>query len=212
MATATLATCAIISTLGRRNFYLIKALAPKDRAFIGGSASSSSPASAPLNLGFSDCNPSPISPLTFFPASPMASPFGFQRSDLMEAGSYAEELSVAVRVVQMACSLCQGVQEGLFGRRREQIKSKDDASLVTVAGLVHACVFFFFFLPGVRIPLRKWSFALKFEAAGGLDSRYVSCTWKLEECWCFRLVMLFIFLKNWLVEYLLRSFGCVLGA
>ncbi|PKU59685.1 PAP-specific phosphatase HAL2-like [Dendrobium catenatum] len=133
MATATLATCAIISTVGRGNFYLMKALAPKDRAFIGGSASSSSPASAPLNLGFSDCNPSPISPLTFFPASPMASPFGFQRSDLMEAGSYAEELSVAVRVVQMACSLCQGVQEGLFGRRREQVKSKDDASLVTVA-------------------------------------------------------------------------------
>lgn len=51
----------------------------------------------------------------------------------MEAGNYAEELGVAVRVVQMACSLCQGVQDGLVGMRREQIESKDDNSPVTVA-------------------------------------------------------------------------------
>lgn len=51
----------------------------------------------------------------------------------MEEGKYAEELGVAVRVVQMACTLCQGVQEGLVGRKGEQIKSKDDDSPVTVA-------------------------------------------------------------------------------
>ncbi|XP_020576621.1 PAP-specific phosphatase HAL2-like [Phalaenopsis equestris] len=133
MAIATLAPSAIISTLGRRNFYSAKAIAPKDRAFIGGFSPFSSPASAPLNSPFSDREPSPISPPTFFPPSPTGSPFGFHRSDRMEGGSYAEELSVAVRVVQMACSLCQEVQEGLVGRRREQIKSKDDDSLVTIA-------------------------------------------------------------------------------
>ncbi|KAK1308271.1 PAP-specific phosphatase HAL2-like [Acorus calamus] len=52
----------------------------------------------------------------------------------MEApGRYSEELGVAVRVVQMACSLCQRVQEGLVGNNAEQVKSKEDDSPVTVA-------------------------------------------------------------------------------
>lgn len=40
---------------------------------------------------------------------------------------------MAVRVVQMACSLCQRVQDGLVGRSRDQVQSKDDDSPVTVA-------------------------------------------------------------------------------
>ncbi|KAI3832954.1 hypothetical protein MKW98_025838 [Papaver atlanticum] len=46
---------------------------------------------------------------------------------------YSKELDVAVRVVQMACSLCQRVQESLVSKRNEQVKSKDDNSPVTVA-------------------------------------------------------------------------------
>ncbi|KAJ6802462.1 PAP-specific phosphatase HAL2-like [Iris pallida] len=45
----------------------------------------------------------------------------------------SKELDVAVRVVQMACSLCQRVQDGLLGRSADQIDSKDDDSPVTVA-------------------------------------------------------------------------------
>ncbi|KAF2285960.1 hypothetical protein GH714_009209 [Hevea brasiliensis] len=46
---------------------------------------------------------------------------------------YAKELDVAVRVVHMACSLCQRVQEGLLTVSTDQVKSKEDDSLVTVA-------------------------------------------------------------------------------
>ncbi|CAA7405702.1 unnamed protein product [Spirodela intermedia] len=46
---------------------------------------------------------------------------------------YSKELDVAVRVVQMACSLCQGVQEALLGRGADQVKAKEDDSPVTVA-------------------------------------------------------------------------------
>ncbi|XP_039127813.1 PAP-specific phosphatase HAL2-like [Dioscorea cayenensis subsp. rotundata] len=49
------------------------------------------------------------------------------------AGEYGMELDVAVRVVQMACSLCQRVQDGLVGRKPDQIQAKDDDSPVTVA-------------------------------------------------------------------------------
>lgn len=45
---------------------------------------------------------------------------------------YSKELDVAIRVVQMACSLCQKVQESLI-QRSGQIKSKEDDSPVTVA-------------------------------------------------------------------------------
>ncbi|KAK8941579.1 PAP-specific phosphatase HAL2-like [Platanthera guangdongensis] len=131
VAAATLALPAIFSTHRRGNFYLAKALELGGRAFIGGS---SSPISAPRNLGSFDVNSSLISPPAFIPSSPTASsPFGFHCLDPMETGKYAEELGVAVRVVQMACTLCQGVQEGLVWRKREQVKSKDDDSPVTVA-------------------------------------------------------------------------------
>ncbi|KAG1365418.1 PAP-specific phosphatase HAL2-like [Cocos nucifera] len=51
----------------------------------------------------------------------------------METERYSKELDVAVRLVQMACSLCQRVQNELVGRKRDEIKSKDDDSPVTVA-------------------------------------------------------------------------------
>ncbi|KAK4576592.1 hypothetical protein RGQ29_027224 [Quercus rubra] len=51
----------------------------------------------------------------------------------MEGDKYYEELGVAVRVVHMACSLCQRVQEGLVSMSSDQVKSKDDDSPVTVA-------------------------------------------------------------------------------
>ncbi|EEF27873.1 PAP-specific phosphatase HAL2-like [Ricinus communis] len=46
---------------------------------------------------------------------------------------YAKELDVAVRVVHMACTLCQRVQESLVSRSNDQVLSKDDDSPVTVA-------------------------------------------------------------------------------
>ncbi|KAF3453631.1 hypothetical protein FNV43_RR04072 [Rhamnella rubrinervis] len=51
----------------------------------------------------------------------------------MEGQIYSKELDVAVRVVHMACSLCQRVQEGLASTSSDQIKSKGDDSPVTVA-------------------------------------------------------------------------------
>lgn len=61
----------------------------------------------------------------------------------MEAEKYSKELDVAVRLVQMACSLCQRVQTQLVGRTRDEIKSKDDDSPVTVAGCAFLLFFFF---------------------------------------------------------------------
>ncbi|KAH1048594.1 hypothetical protein J1N35_039378 [Gossypium stocksii] len=46
---------------------------------------------------------------------------------------YSKELDVAVKAVQMACSLCQKVQESLISKTNNQIHSKDDNSPVTVA-------------------------------------------------------------------------------
>ncbi|KAF5730642.1 PAP-specific phosphatase HAL2-like [Tripterygium wilfordii] len=48
-------------------------------------------------------------------------------------GKYARELDVAVRVVHMACALCQRVQEGLVSSSSGQVTSKDDDSPVTIA-------------------------------------------------------------------------------
>lgn len=45
-------------------------------------------------------------------------------------------MDVAVRVVQMACSLCQRVQDGIVAQKKDQIKAKDDDSPVTVAGII----------------------------------------------------------------------------
>lgn len=52
-----------------------------------------------------------------------------------EKEKYSEELNVAVRVVHMACGLCQKVQKGLLGNALDddEVKSKDDDSLVTIA-------------------------------------------------------------------------------
>ena len=65
----------------------------------------------------------------------------------MGENNYAKELDVAVRVVHMACSLCQRVQEGLVSSTsNDHVKSKDDDSLVTVAGNSFFFSFVFFFL------------------------------------------------------------------
>ncbi|XP_054800283.1 PAP-specific phosphatase HAL2-like [Prosopis cineraria] len=52
-----------------------------------------------------------------------------------EAEEYSKELDVAVRAVQMACSLCSKVQENLIVKSKSdsQVHSKDDNSPVTIA-------------------------------------------------------------------------------
>ena len=52
----------------------------------------------------------------------------------IDANKYAKELEVGVRVVQLACCLCQKVQKGSIGPNPDQVISKDDDSPVTVAG------------------------------------------------------------------------------
>uniref|UniRef100_A0A803MH76 3'(2'),5'-bisphosphate nucleotidase n=1 Tax=Chenopodium quinoa TaxID=63459 RepID=A0A803MH76_CHEQI len=46
---------------------------------------------------------------------------------------FSKELDVAVRVVHLACALCQRVQNSLLSTNASQVNSKDDDSLVTVA-------------------------------------------------------------------------------
>lgn len=74
----------------------------------------------------------------------------------MEDEENSEELKVAVKAVHMACALCQRVQMGLISSNGAQVKSKDDDSPVTVAGIrLFFPVFLFcfelscFFLVGV---------------------------------------------------------------
>jgi len=55
-----------------------------------------------------------------------------------QSEEYSKELDVAVRAVQMACSLCQKVQETLISK-----SSKDCNSSVTVAGEYSLIVKFF---------------------------------------------------------------------
>ncbi|CAK9136648.1 unnamed protein product [Ilex paraguariensis] len=50
-----------------------------------------------------------------------------------ETEMYSKELEVAVRAVQLACLLCQRVQENLISNSNEQVQSKDDNSPVTIA-------------------------------------------------------------------------------
>lgn len=52
---------------------------------------------------------------------------------VMESRKLSIEMDVAVRVVQMACSLCQKVQDGIVEMKKDQIQAKDDDSPVTVA-------------------------------------------------------------------------------
>lgn len=49
------------------------------------------------------------------------------------ADKYSRELEVAVGAVQMACLLCQTVQESLISKNSGHVQSKDDRSPVTVA-------------------------------------------------------------------------------
>ncbi|RWV87447.1 hypothetical protein GW17_00050551 [Ensete ventricosum] len=91
--------------------------------------------SADRGLGLSQSDPSPLSEFSMETARLLALP-------RVEEGERSRELDVAVRVVQMACSLCQRVQSGLVGRHREQITSKDDDSPVTVAGSFYILCFF----------------------------------------------------------------------
>ncbi|KAI3769240.1 hypothetical protein L6452_00341 [Arctium lappa] len=53
--------------------------------------------------------------------------------EAIDANKYAKELEVGVRVVQLACCLCQKVQKGSIGPNPNQVISKDDDSPVTVA-------------------------------------------------------------------------------
>lgn len=75
----------------------------------------------------------------------------------MDSEKYWEELNVGVKVVHMACALCQKVQKGLLSNTfdDDQVKSKDDDSLVTIAGtfsfscfwvLLNAFVFYNFLI------------------------------------------------------------------
>ncbi|RWR90739.1 PAP-specific phosphatase HAL2-like protein [Cinnamomum micranthum f. kanehirae] len=84
-----------------------------------------------------------LSSLTKLGLSEIASPFlESHQSPQMEAQmgvsipegeKYSKELDVAVRVVQMACCICQRVQESLIQSSNGLIKSKEDDSPVTVA-------------------------------------------------------------------------------
>jgi 3'(2'), 5'-bisphosphate nucleotidase len=61
----------------------------------------------------------------------------------LEPEKYYKELDVAVRAVQMACALCQGVQDSLISKTNGQVQSKDDNSPVTVAGNSATSYYFF---------------------------------------------------------------------
>ena len=50
-----------------------------------------------------------------------------------EPEKYSKELDVAVRAVQMACSLCQKVQDSLISKTNSPVHYKDDN--VTMAGI-----------------------------------------------------------------------------
>ncbi|XVE80203.1 hypothetical protein DITRI_Ditri14bG0120900 [Diplodiscus trichospermus] len=52
---------------------------------------------------------------------------------MMEEDNYGKELDLAVRIVHMACSLCQKVQERLVSTASEQVVAKGDDSPVTIA-------------------------------------------------------------------------------
>jgi 3'(2'), 5'-bisphosphate nucleotidase len=63
-----------------------------------------------------------------------------------EPEKYSKELEVAVRAVQMACALCQRVQDSLISKTNGQVQSKDDNSPVTVAGNSSSSSYFFFII------------------------------------------------------------------
>ncbi|CAI9756488.1 unnamed protein product [Fraxinus pennsylvanica] len=50
---------------------------------------------------------------------------------------YFKELEVAVKAVQMACLLCQRIQQTLLSKANDHVQSKDDNSPVTIADCCH---------------------------------------------------------------------------
>lgn len=101
-----------------------------------------------------------------------------------EPERYSKELDVAVRAVQLACFLCQRVQESIISKSGDEILSKDDHSPVTVAGNpltlfrsdfalgsfgIFLCIYrlrlkcgsvMLMFLPGVRLLHCFWIFVI----------------------------------------------------
>lgn len=59
-----------------------------------------------------------------------------------EKEKYGKELDLAVRIVHMACSLCQKVQQSLVSTASEQVLAKDDDSPVTIAGILFINIIF----------------------------------------------------------------------
>jgi hypothetical protein len=90
----------------------------------------------------------------------------FSKSE-QEKDDYSKELDVAVRAVQMACSLCQRVQDTLISKTNHQVQSKDDNSPVTVAGQsfsssgsFHNCFCYVFsLLISIKIKIKITSFS-----------------------------------------------------
>ncbi|XWS11083.1 hypothetical protein CRYUN_Cryun38cG0053400 [Craigia yunnanensis] len=73
-----------------------------------------------------------------------------------EKDKYGKELDLAVRIVHMACSLCQKVQQRLVSTASEQVLAKDDESPVTIADWsVQATVSWLFseFLEGQNVSI-----------------------------------------------------------
>ncbi|KAF6163198.1 hypothetical protein GIB67_025062 [Kingdonia uniflora] len=73
-----------------------------------------------------------ISQIRYF-GTPLAHSSPVVMDEESSSERYSRELDVAVRVVQMACSLCQRVQESLVSKSDEHVMAKDDDSPVTVA-------------------------------------------------------------------------------
>lgn len=71
---------------------------------------------------------------------------------------YSEEVDVAVRAVQMACFLCQKVQQSLISKSNGQVQSKDDNSPVTIAGTFRVSIWGFVILCWFLLLLDRISF------------------------------------------------------
>uniref|UniRef100_A0A7N0SWC2 3'(2'),5'-bisphosphate nucleotidase n=1 Tax=Kalanchoe fedtschenkoi TaxID=63787 RepID=A0A7N0SWC2_KALFE len=116
-----------------------------------------------------------------------------EMGDAAVAGSGFDELEVAVRAVQMACLLCQGVQEKLVAKDSNQVQSKDDNSPVTVADWsVQAVVSWIlsqrFGRENVSIVAEEDTESLsEADAAGLLDSVVSTVNECLAEAWRFGL-------------------------
>ena len=80
-----------------------------------------------------------------------------------EPEKYFKELEVAVRAVQMACLLCQRVQDSLVSKNNGQVQSKDDKSPVTIAGNLLAIFCFGGFPKLGYCSMVEFDFGWKFE-------------------------------------------------